>query len=151
MPIIQTEIEIAAPIERCFELARDITVHTRTVWKHTRERAVAGRTEGGIGLGETVTFRATHLGVRQKLTSKIVVFERPFLFVDEMQKGAFKFMRHEHHFEQVDGGTLMKDVLSFQAPLGVFGRMADGLVLTPYMRRFLEDRNHELKILLEKE
>lgn len=31
MIVVETEIEIAAPIETCFRLARDIDVHTQTV------------------------------------------------------------------------------------------------------------------------
>jgi hypothetical protein len=37
-----TKIEIHAPIEVCFDLARNIDVHTETVSKHTRERAIKG-------------------------------------------------------------------------------------------------------------
>jgi hypothetical protein len=54
--IVTTQIEIAAPIQLCFDLARDIEIHTRTVWKHTKEQAVGGVTSGPIGMGETVTF-----------------------------------------------------------------------------------------------
>lgn len=43
---VTTVTKIYAPIEHCFDLARDIEVHTQTVWKHTRERAVAGVTSG---------------------------------------------------------------------------------------------------------
>jgi len=80
--VVKTEILVDAPIELCFDLARDIEIHTKTVWKHTNEKAIEGITSGRIGLGEYVTFQATHLGVRQKLTSRIVEYERPYKFVD---------------------------------------------------------------------
>ncbi len=47
---VTTSIVIMAPIERCFDLARDIDIHTKTVWKHTREKAVAGVTTGRTGI-----------------------------------------------------------------------------------------------------
>lgn len=146
---ITVEIYIHAPIELCFDLARDIGVHTRTVWKHTREEAVAGVTSGPIGEGETVTFRATHLGVRQHLTSRISAYKRPVYFVDEMVQGAFRSLRHEHHFARRGEGTLMRDVLVFEAPLGLLGRIAEALVLRWYMKKFLEHRNLRLKELAE--
>ncbi len=31
MVIVKTQIEIAAPIQLCFDLARDIHIHTQTV------------------------------------------------------------------------------------------------------------------------
>jgi hypothetical protein len=70
-------------------MARNIDLHTKTVWSHTQERAVAGRTTGMIGKGETVTFQATHFLIRQKLTSRIIDYTRPFKFVDEMISGTF--------------------------------------------------------------
>jgi len=45
---------IAAPIERCFDLARSIDLHmASTNW--SGERAIAGVTSGLIGAGQEVT------------------------------------------------------------------------------------------------
>jgi ligand-binding SRPBCC domain-containing protein len=117
----------------------------------TKERAVGGKTSGLIGLGETVTWAAVHFGVRQRLTVEITLFERPIYFVDEMLSGTFKSMRHRHDFSRSDGGTLMKDVFEFQAPLWFLGWLAEALFLKAYMRRFLEVRNAELKQIAEGE
>ena len=76
MPIILLETNITAPVERVFDLARNIDAHTSTT-AGTGERAVDGRTSGLIEAGETVTWEAKHLGVRQRLTSKITAMERP--------------------------------------------------------------------------
>lgn len=131
------------------KVARDIDIHTQTVWKHTMERAIRGVTSGLIGHGQTVTFEARHLGVRQTLTSQITEFKEPFLFVDEMQNGAFKSLRHIHEFKQHGENTIMKDTLHFEAPFGVVGRIVERLVLKSYMRKFLEHRNEELKKIAE--
>ncbi|RAP77986.1 SRPBCC family protein [Paenibacillus montanisoli] len=149
MVTVETEIWIEAPIEACFDLARNIDVHTRTVWRHTKEKAVAGTTNGLIEGGETVTFEATHFLIRQRLTSRISEFRAPFYFVDEMQRGAFKSLRHEHHFEAVQGKTLMSDKLTFSAPLGWLGLIVERAVLKRYMKRFLEHRNEQLRLLAE--
>ena len=44
------ETFIHAPIDRCFDLMRDVDAHTRSTSK-TRERAVAGTTKGLLGAG----------------------------------------------------------------------------------------------------
>ena len=108
MAIIQIVTPITAPIGRCFDLARDIDFHTRSM-AHTGERAVAGRTCGLIGLGESVTWEARHLGVQQRLTSRITAFDRPVYFRDEMTAGAFRSFEHDHRFEEVGGETIMVD------------------------------------------
>lgn len=141
---------IAAPPERVFDLARSIDLH-RLSMGHTREEAVAGRTSGLIGLGETVTWRARHLGVRQRLAVRITGYERPRWFRDEMERGAFATMVHDHHFASVDGGTEMRDVFRFSAPLGPLGRLAERFVLRGYMTRLLEARNAAIKHAAEGE
>ena len=111
----------------------------------TGEKVIAGRTKGLIELNETVTWRAKHLGVWQNLTSKIAEFNSPYYFVDEMVSGAFKSFRHEHHFEESKNGTLMKDIFTFESPLGPIGLLANKLFLTKYMTYFLEQRNKTIK------
>ncbi|MDQ6418006.1 SRPBCC family protein [Paenibacillus sp. LHD-117] len=149
MITVRTQIEISAPIRLCFDLARDIDVHTKTVWKHTKERAVGGITSGPIGFGQTVTFQATHFLVRQKLTSKITEYEEPFMFIDEMQKGAFKKLKHIHDFRETQGKTIMTDTLHFEAPLGLLGLIVEKNILKKYMQKFIEHRNIQLKKIAE--
>jgi ligand-binding SRPBCC domain-containing protein len=94
---IHLETRIEAPIERVFDLARDIDLHARSM-AHTREEAIAGRTSGPIGLGETVTWRARHFGRWWTLTSRITVVERPTRFADEQASGPFARFEHRHTF-----------------------------------------------------
>lgn len=148
MPVIRLETFIGAPVEVCFDLARDVEAHMAST-AETGERAVAGRTSGLMELNDEVTWEAKHLGVRQRLTSKITALERPRMFVDEMQRGAFKSLRHLHLFEETGGGTLMKDELTFVSPLGLLGRLADWLFLENYMRRFLIKHNEHIKRVAE--
>ena len=149
MPVFEVKTRIIAPRERVFDLARSIDAHMEST-AGTGERAVDGRTSGLIEQGETVTWEAKHLGVRQRLKVLITEFERPDNFADEMGFGAFKSMSHTHKFIQLsENETEMIDVLNFRAPLGPLGRLAEWLFLTRYMRRFLIERNQVLKELAE--
>ena len=148
MPTIELATSIAAPIERVFNLARSIDLHTNST-SSTGERAVAGVTSGLIGPGQEVTWRARHFGVWQSLTVRVTVFERPTHFADAMLRGAFRSMEHHHYFEQSGSGTTMRDVFSFQSPLGILGRIADFLFLTRYMKSFLIERNRVIKATAE--
>ncbi len=150
MPIIHLETFINAPIERVFDLSRSIDLHKIST-AQTKEEAIAGVTSGLIGKGEWVTWRAKHLGITQKLTSKITSFESPYYFADEQVKGAFQSFKHEHYFEKHHKGTLLKDVFEFEAPFGPLGRLANVLFLKNYMRRFLKERNKVLKSFSESE
>jgi len=132
----------------CFDLARSVDAHVVSAGA-SGERAVAGVTTGLLGLGDQVTWRGRHLGVVQELTSRITAFDRPRHFRDEMVRGAFRKLAHDHYFEAVPAGTRMRDVFEFSAPLGILGRLAEWAVLTGYLRRFLEERAQVLKRLAE--
>jgi ligand-binding SRPBCC domain-containing protein len=148
MPFIRLETQIAAPVELCFDLSRDLDVHMASSGG-TGERAVAGVTSGMVKLGDEITWEASHLGVRQRLTSKIIAYDRPRMFADEMLRGAFKRWHHTHLFEQQATGTLMIDEVNYASPLGLLGRIVDMLYLENYMRHFLLRRNAYIKIVAE--
>ncbi len=145
MPKIFLETHVKAPVELVFDLARSIDLHQNSL-KHTREKAIACRTTGLEAEGETVTWEATHFGIKQQLTSLITDVQPHHFFADEMLSGAFKRFRHEHHF--ASGGndiTVMKDIFDYDSPLGILGKIADELFLKKYMTRLLEHRNTVLK------
>lgn len=148
MQTIRVETWIAASVERCFDAARDLDLHVKSV-AHTNERAVAGRTSGLIELHEEVTWRARHFGVTQHFTSRITKFDRPRYFQDAMQRGAFRSFVHDHYFETDGARTKMIDVLAFSAPFGILGRIAERLVLRRYLTRLLSMRAQVIKAAVE--
>lgn len=115
----------------------------------TDERAVAGVTEGMIGLGQTVTFEGRHFGFRQRLTVRVTEFERPTLLVDGMTEGNFHSFKHIHEFVTVRSGTLMRDRLIWTSPFGIMGRVVDQLLLKRHLRELVTKRNLRLKQLAE--
>ncbi|WLR42518.1 SRPBCC family protein [Bacillus carboniphilus] len=149
MPIIKHDIFINAPINVCFDLARNVDVHTETTCK-TKERAIDGTTVGLMENGDTVTWEAIHLGVKQTLTAKIIEMEKPYKFTDVMVKGAFHSFTHTHEFIVSGTGTTMKDTFSYKSPFGILGAIADRLFLEKYMRNFIINRAKELKRIAEK-
>jgi ligand-binding SRPBCC domain-containing protein len=125
MPIIEFCTSINAPVEICFDLARDIDLHTASTVRYGRKSS--GRdhdfgtvkcnftcqtqiTSGLLNLGEEVTWEATHLWIRQRLTSRITSFDRPRHFRDSQISGAFRRFDHDHYFRVESGSTVMRDV-----------------------------------------
>jgi ligand-binding SRPBCC domain-containing protein len=146
---IELELFVEAPIERVFDLARDVDAHMAST-PGTEERAVSGKTRGLLALGDEVTWEARHFGVLQRLTSRITAFDRPLHFRDSMVKGAFRRFDHDHFFEAEGSGTRCRDLFDFDAPLGPLGWLAERLVLERYMRRFLATRMRVLKDMAER-
>ena len=109
------------------------------------EEAVGGITSGLINLNETVTWRARHLGKTRQMRIRITSMNAPVVFTDEMEEGDFRSIRHEHHFKQVENGTIMIDLFQFETPYGWAGKVFNRLYLTRYLRRLLEHRNRIIK------
>ncbi len=144
MPVIDLATLIAAPIDLCFDLARDIDLHIKST-EGTNERAVDGVTSGPIGLCEEVTWEATHFGIRQRLTSRIMVFDRPHHFRDSQVRGPFQRFDHDHFFTIESGATRMRDVFEYESPLGWLGHCADFVFLRAYMMALLTKRARVIK------
>lgn len=151
MPKIVIETYIAANCHIVFDLARSIDLHKLSA-QNTNEEAIGGRTVGLMELGDTVTWRARHLGIYQRLTSKMTAMDRPTQFTDEMIKGAFKSFKHVHNFQAIgENKTKMVDIFEYESPLGFLGNIADNLFLESYMTRFLKRRNAIIKQYAEME
>lgn len=148
MPIVTQSLFILAPPDRVFDLSRSIEVHIAST-ASTGERAVGGVTSGLLELGDQVSWEARHLGIRQRLTSRITAFDRPSSFTDSMVSGAFARFDHHHRFRARDSGTLVEDVFDYTSPLGALGRLADAIFLERYMARFLRIRLHAIKAVAE--
>ncbi len=126
-----------------FDLSLSIDAHLDS-FQRSGERAVGGITSGVIGLGEFVTWRARHFGVTWTMTSEISEWERPRRFVDEQRRAPFKSFHHEHVFRPLDDGTELRDRITFEAPLGPLGRIAEAVVLRRYLPHLIDVRNQFL-------
>lgn len=145
---ITVETLINAPIESCFDLARDVEAHIAST-AGSGERAVAGVTTGRLEHGEQVTWQARHLSLRWRLTSRITEFDRPRRFVDEQVHGPFRSWWHEHLFESAGSVTNMIDLVRYQLPLGPIGRLAGRLYLDRYLTDLIKRRAASLKTMAE--
>lgn len=151
MDRIYLETIVQASLENCFDLSRSIDFHVASM-AGTGEKPVDGRKAGLIELGEFVEWEATHLFVKQRLSSKITQMVKPHYFQDEMVKGAFKSFVHKHKFlRHKSDQVIMIDDFHYETPLGILGKFAEVLFLRRYLERLIRERNECIKRALETE
>jgi ligand-binding SRPBCC domain-containing protein len=109
------------------------------------EKAIGGKRNGLIGLHESVTWQPKHFGIRFTMSSKITAMEHPHFFIDEMTKGPFKKLHHQHLFKTMGTQTEITDIFQFNAPFGILGWLVEKLFLKSYMERLLMERNEVIK------
>lgn len=144
MPLIHLTTFIQAPIERVFDLCRNIDLHKESMKQH-KEEAVAGTRFGLIGNDETVTWKAKHLLKTRIMRIRITEMQKPLRFVDEQADGSFRAMKHEHHFKSCDNGTIMIDLFHFESPYGALGKVFNVFYLNHYVKKLLQHRNTLIK------
>lgn len=149
MTTIKITTHYFASIETVFDTNRNIDIHQQSASK-TKEIAIAGITSGLINKNETVTWKGKHFGVyltHQSLISELIF---PTYFVDEQLKGKFKSFKHQHFFEQKENYVEVRDLLEYETPFGIFGKLFDKLFLKKHLTDFIMKRNAVLKNLAEK-
>jgi ligand-binding SRPBCC domain-containing protein len=50
-------------------------------------------------------------------------------FVDEQRKGPYRIWHHEHHFKEVPEGVEMTDIVSYELPFGILGKIAHPFIV----------------------
>jgi ligand-binding SRPBCC domain-containing protein len=59
--------------------------------------------------------------------TEIKAVDQGSCFIDEQRFGPYKFWHHRHHFEAVDGGVMMRDLVHYAMPFGIFGTIAHAI------------------------
>ena len=147
MFVIKDNVHINAPIERCFLLSTSIDLVARSIGM----RPVSGTTSGLIGAGERVEWRGWKFGLPQRHESMITRYEPDAFFQDVMVSGRFRSYRHDHEFTEMDGRTLIKDIIRFSMPFGRAGKLAGKYILIPHLRDLIHKRFAALKYVAESE
>lgn len=150
MPTIHLTTFIEAPVERVFDLSRNISLHKLSM-QHTGEEAISGVTSGLIKKDETVTWKARHLFKMRFFTSKIIEMIPFEKFTDKMIKGDFLSYEHEHFFKPVDNGTILIDIVNYETPYGFLGNLVNQFYLNTYLEKLIVTRNELIKQYAEGE
>jgi ligand-binding SRPBCC domain-containing protein len=142
---LKESIHVNAPIDRCFLLSTSIDL----VEQSLRIHPVAGKTTGLIVGGEHVRWRGWKFGLPVWHESLITRYERPGFFQDTMRSGLFRHFQHDHRFEDIDGRTLMADIVRFSMPLGPLGRSAGKYIVVPHILDTMLKRFELIKRIAE--
>ena len=61
-------------------------------------------------------------------------------FVDEQRVGPYKIWHHQHILIPVKDGVLMRDIISYQPPFGILGKIANKLVIKKKLNEIFDYR-----------
>ncbi len=86
--------------------------------------------DGKMYPGQIITYTVSPLlNIPIKWMTEITHVEDHKYFIDEQRFGPYSLWHHQHWFEEVDGGVMMKDIVHYALPLGPIGRMMKGIFI----------------------
>lgn len=142
----QDSMIIEAPVERVFAFYTELKNLSRMTLPEYHMRIVRAEIPLRQGARIRFTLRPKVLPIEIKWDSVICEFELNRVFCDCQVKGPFEHWVHRHEFDPLDAHrTRVTDTIEFGAPLGLFGRMAEGLFLGHHLERMFEHRKRVVR------
>lgn len=81
--------------------------------------------------GMIITYKVRpFLGIPVKWMTEITHVDENKFFVDEQRIGPYRFWHHQHLFEPIAGGVLMRDIVTYSPPYGWLGSLANSLLIS---------------------
>ena len=95
--------------------------------------------------GQVITYKVKPLlGIPLFWMTEITHVVPGKFFVDEQRFGPYALWHHQHHFEAVEGGVMMTDIVHYKAPLGFLGDIAVALFIKKQLNEIFEFRKKKV-------
>ena len=98
------------------------------------------------GLIVTYTMSPLPIGfLRAEWVTEITQVQPPMFFVDEQRSGPYRLWHHEHHFQEVEGGAEIRDLIHYQLPFGPLGDAINRVLVRTQLRSIFRYRREVLE------
>jgi len=106
---------------------------------------------GDMYPGMIITYKLSPvLHISIKWATEITQIKEFKYFIDNQIKGPFTIWHHEHHFKEIENGIEVTDILFYDLPYGILGRLVHKLFVKKKMDEIFYYREQKLKELFGK-
>jgi ligand-binding SRPBCC domain-containing protein len=104
-------------------------------------RVISQHHEEKIYAGQIIEYKVSPLfGIPVYWMTEITHVMDGEFFADEQRYGPYGMWHHQHFFKSIPGGTEMIDLIHYKNPLGILGKIANGLFVRNKLRGIFEYR-----------
>lgn len=101
--------------------------------------------------GMIISYKVSPLmGIKTTWVTEITQLKENSYFVDEQRVGPYKMWHHQHILEPIEGGTRMKDIVSYQPPFGFLGNIANSLLINKKLKEIFAFRTKVIEDIFGK-
>ncbi len=101
-----------------------------------------------LRLGSRLTVKGRRWGVMQRMESEITAFEEDALIVEEQRRGPFRSWKHTQRFGPTAGGVRVTDMIEYEPPGGMLGRLATAEAIGRELERAFAYRRERVSEML---
>lgn len=95
--------------------------------------------------GMIITYKVSPFsGVKLDWITEITHVVENQYFVDEQRFGPYRFWHHEHHFQEIESGVRMQDILTYGMPYGILGRGVNKVLVAKKLQHIFNFRKEKL-------
>ncbi|MBN2747750.1 MAG: SRPBCC family protein [Bacteroidales bacterium] len=95
--------------------------------------------------GMIITYKVSPVaGIKTDWMTEITHIKNQEYFVDEQRVGPYKLWHHQHHIFPIEGGVLMRDIVTYSPPFGILGRIANALIIKKKLKEIFTYRYNAL-------
>lgn len=96
--------------------------------------------------GQLIQYKINVLpGFPVEWVTEISHVDAPNYFVDEQRFGPYALWHHQHHFEKVENGVKMTDIVNYALPYKFIGQFANKTFVQREVRKIFEYRSKKLE------
>jgi uncharacterized protein (TIGR01777 family) len=128
-----TEQWVPAPVDKVFPFFSD-SKNLEILTPDFMGFQIVGQSTEKIEKGTRIDYQLKLHGIPFRWQSQIVDWQPNMKFADTQTRGPYSHWFHQHEFIPKDGGTLMRDRVSYAVPFGALGV----LPIHPFVQRNLE-------------
>jgi ligand-binding SRPBCC domain-containing protein len=104
-------------------------------------------TPSELAVGSLIRYRLRWHWVPIRWTTEISEWGAPNGFVDREVSGPYALWNHEHWFTAHEGGTTMRDRVTYGLPFGWIGRVAHAIVVKRDVEKIFDFRGETMRRL----
>lgn len=91
--------------------------------------------------GMIISYKVKPLfGIKVTWVTEITQVSDKKYFIDEQRIGPYALWHHEHFIEKIEGGVLMKDIVSYKPPFGFLGTIANAILIKKQLKTIFNYR-----------
>ena len=95
--------------------------------------------------GMLITYKVSPLlGIKLDWCTEITHVKDQVYFVDEQRFGPYAMWHHQHHFEVVEGGVMMTDIVDYAISFGLLGSIVNVLLVKNAVKEIFEFRKQKI-------